>query len=46
MKFYVYKITRSEIMSLGCLWEGVTTRKLQELGTAKKKIVYLANLNQ
>ena len=40
MKFYVYKITRSEIMSLGCLWEGVTTRKLQELGTAKKNSLF------
>ena len=35
MKIYLHKITRSEIMSLGCLQEGVPTRKLQELGTAK-----------
>ena len=45
MKFYVNKITGREIMSMGCLWEGMPTRKQQELGTAKN-VVCLANFNQ
>ena len=40
MKIYLLKITRSEIMSLGCLQEDVPTRKLQELGTAKKQFIW------
>ena len=31
----VHKVTRSEIMSLGCLQDSVPTRKLQDLGTGK-----------
>ena len=32
----VHKITRCEIMSLGCPWEGVPTRKQQDLGITKQ----------
>ena len=39
------KITRSEMMSLGCLQDGVPTRKLQDLGIANN-IICLANLTQ
>ena len=31
----VHKVTRSEIMALGCLQDSVPTRKLQDLGTGK-----------
>ena len=32
----ICKITRSEILSFRCVWEGVPTRKQQDLGIAKQ----------
>lgn len=39
----VRKITRSEILSFRCAWEGVPTRKQQDLSIAKQHSLFGKN---